>query len=51
MRKASTLLATAALLASTSLAHADGRGALMAVGLSGEKTLHMIDSSTATVTA
>lgn len=51
MRKASTLLATAALLASTSLAHADARGALMAVGLSGEKTLHMIDSSTATVTA
>ena len=49
MRTVTAILTSAAVLTSTaSIAQADG---LMAVGLSGDKTLHMIDSSTATVTA
>ena len=41
---------TLATLAATG-AHAESHGGTMAIGLSGDKTLHQIDASTATVTA
>ncbi len=51
MRTVSVFLTTATLLSTSALAQADGHMGHMAVGLSGDRTLHMIDSSSATVTA
>lgn len=50
MRTVSTLITAAALLSSTVIANSAAHGGLMAIGLSGDKTLQMIDSSNATVT-
>ncbi|MDF0596775.1 DUF4394 domain-containing protein [Psychromarinibacter halotolerans] len=49
LTKFSTLTAAAALM--TTATGAFAQDSLMAIGLSGDKTLHMIDTSTATVTA
>ena len=49
LNKFSTLTAAAALM--TTATGAFAQDSLMAIGLSGDKTLHMIDTSTATVTA
>ncbi len=51
MRKTSTLMTTVALIAAGTIAQADGHASLMAVGLTGDKTLVMIDSGSATATA
>lgn len=50
MAKFTILMASAALLSSASLAQAATDSSLSAIALSGDKTLHMIDASTAAVT-
>lgn len=48
MRTVSALLASTAILAGASGAHAAGHASLTAVGLSGDRTLHLINSADAT---
>lgn len=51
MTKTLTALTAAALMIPAAGAFAESHGGLMAIGLSGDKTLHQIDSATATVIA